>query len=180
RVLDATPAASAGLQRDDVIISFDGVDIEDENDLINRVSLTPVNKEVRMIVVRNGRKIALSVNLAERERLQSSLPTKQIAPDKPSLFKNSSLVTHQLTPELSQQLGLESTQTGLIVMQVPDSSDENGLQLYDIIEEVGRTKVQTPEEFSRRLTQIGNDSAIVKVSRVIQGKTVSRLVILNQ
>ncbi|MDB4731898.1 hypothetical protein OAF74_03575, partial [bacterium] len=82
--------------------------------------------------------------------------------------------------ELSQQLGLESTQTGLIVMQVPDSSDENGLQLYDIIEEVGRTKVQTPEEFSRRLTQIGNDSAIVKVSRVIQGKTVSRLVILNQ
>lgn len=180
RVLDATPAANAGLRRDDVIISFDGVDIEDENDLINRVSLTPVNKEVRMIVVRSGRKIALSVNLAERDRLQSSLPTKQLVPVKPSVFKNSSLITHELTPELSQQLGLESTQTGLIVMQVPDSSDEDGLQLYDLIEEVGRNRVQTPEEFTSQLGLIGKASAIVKVRRVIQGKTVSRLVILNK
>lgn len=179
RVLDATPAANAGLRRDDVIISFDGVDIEDENDLINRVSLTPVNKEVRMIVVRNGRKISLSVNLAERERLTSSLPTHELSPTEPSPFKNSSLVTHSLDKELAEQLGLNRTQRGLIVMQLPATHSESGLMLYDVIEEIGRQRVESPEDFNRRLIELEEQSVILKVKRVVDGVPMTRLVILH-
>ncbi len=49
-----TPAEVAGLQIDDVVLTFDGQEIEDQSHLIHLVSLTPVNKVVRMSVLRRG------------------------------------------------------------------------------------------------------------------------------
>lgn len=64
-----TPAAKASLQFDDVILSFEGREVLDENHLINLVSLTPVGREVRLKVMRNGRVTNLDVLLADREEL---------------------------------------------------------------------------------------------------------------
>jgi len=64
-----TPAAKADLQFDDVILAFEGREVLDENHLINLVSLTPVGREVRLKVMRNGRVTNLDVLLADREEL---------------------------------------------------------------------------------------------------------------
>ncbi|QDT32359.1 Periplasmic pH-dependent serine endoprotease DegQ precursor [Thalassoglobus polymorphus] len=179
-VLDKTPAAYAGLQRDDIIISFDGVDIQDENDLIHRVSMTPVNKQVRMIVVRNGRKMTLSVTLAERNVQRSSLPEVQQPVPGPTLYQNTGLSTHRLTPQLAKQIGFKQSQQGVIVMKVAESNqDADNLQLFDVIEAVGRTSVTTEEEFLEQLSQIENGPALLKVRRITDGKMTSRLVILE-
>ncbi len=61
-----TPAARAKLQKDDVILSFDGIDIIDENHLINVVSLSPVGKKVRLMVLRRGEKFPIQVDLSDR------------------------------------------------------------------------------------------------------------------
>lgn len=61
-----TPAARAKLQKDDVILSFDGIDILDENHLINVVSLSPVGKKVRLTVLRRGEKLTVQVDLSDR------------------------------------------------------------------------------------------------------------------
>lgn len=180
RVLDSTPAARAGLQRDDIIISFDGVDIEDETDLINRVSLTPVNKEVRMVVVRSGRKVALSVNLAERDQRQTSLPVKPLPLIKPSVYKPAGLATHQLSPGLARQMGFEETQQGLLVTQLPASTNFDGLQLYDVIEEAGREPVHSTGDLELRLQNLGTDPVVLKVRRHADNHTVTRLIIWNR
>lgn len=65
-----TPAARAKLQSDDVILKFNNIDVQDENHLINLVSLTPVERKVRMVVLRNGREIAVNVNVADRAELE--------------------------------------------------------------------------------------------------------------
>ncbi len=61
-----TPAARAKLQKDDVILSFDGIDIIDENHLINVVSLSPVGKKVRLTVLRRGERMSVNVDLSDR------------------------------------------------------------------------------------------------------------------
>ncbi len=61
-----TPASRAKLTKDDVILSFDGIDILDENHLINLVSLSPVGKRVRMSVMRRGEKLTIHVDLSDR------------------------------------------------------------------------------------------------------------------
>ena len=65
-----TPASRANLQQDDIVLSFNGVDIEDENHLINLVSLTDVKATVRLSVIRGGKQIMLNVLLADRDELE--------------------------------------------------------------------------------------------------------------
>lgn len=75
RVMDGTPAARANIQPDDVILTFDGVEVQDENHLINLVSLSPVGKRVRLVIWRDRRKLTLEVILTTRQDdLQSRLP----------------------------------------------------------------------------------------------------------
>ena len=62
-----SPANRAGLKMDDVIVSFNGVEIEDENHLINLVSLSEVGTAAEMEVVRGGRRLQLTVQLMDRE-----------------------------------------------------------------------------------------------------------------
>ncbi len=73
RVLEVypnTPAALARLEFDDVILSFEGVEVQDENHFINLVSLTPVGRRVRLEIMRNGRRIPVNVLLADRADLE--------------------------------------------------------------------------------------------------------------
>lgn len=80
QVYEKTPAARAALQLDDVITEFNGIEVQDENHLINLVSLTPIGKQIRLTVLRNGKLIPVNVLLADRTELdgQSELPAESI------------------------------------------------------------------------------------------------------
>ena len=62
-----SPANRAGLRTDDVIVIFNGVEILDENHLINLVSVSEVGTVVDMEVIRGGRRVRLKVQLTDRE-----------------------------------------------------------------------------------------------------------------
>ncbi len=50
-----TAAEQIGIQIGDVILAFDGVRIEDDDHLVNQVKLTPVGKQVEVVVLREGK-----------------------------------------------------------------------------------------------------------------------------
>ena len=53
-------------QRLDKFDEFDAKRIEDDGDLVNRVSLTDVGKEVAILVLRDGSEIELKVKVGNR------------------------------------------------------------------------------------------------------------------
>ena len=61
-----SPAEQARLQVGDVILEFDGTRVEDDMHLINLVSLTPVNKDVELRLLRSGRPLQIRVRVANR------------------------------------------------------------------------------------------------------------------
>ncbi|MEO8494841.1 MAG: PDZ domain-containing protein, partial [Planctomycetota bacterium] len=65
-VIGGSPAEAADFRNDDVVLEFDGRQIEDDDHLIKIVAFTPVNKDVQVIVFRNGEVKQLQVTLAER------------------------------------------------------------------------------------------------------------------
>lgn len=69
QVYRGTPAADAGMHRDDLILEFNGIEVQGYNHLINLVSLTPVGKTVRLSVLRNGKLVSVDVVLADRAEL---------------------------------------------------------------------------------------------------------------
>jgi len=65
-VSPGSPAEVAKIQVGDVILDFNGVPIEDDNHLVNTVSLTPVGRDVPLTVFRDRKPIALTVKIAQR------------------------------------------------------------------------------------------------------------------
>lgn len=182
-VYDNTPAYLAGLKIDDVILNFDGIDIEDESHLIHRVSLTPVNKSVRVIVLRDGREMAVQVTLTERPndpRAERSRTGDSLY--QPSAFARSrdGLRVERIDRATSLQLGYRGEIDGVLVTQVGAAEAASGLELYDVIVEVARQPVESVAEFSRAVdAQPAGESIVFKVRRITGETVAERLVIVN-
>lgn len=74
QVLPDTPAAEAGLQRGDVLLSFNGREVRGVRELQLLVASTPVGTDVPVVVLRNGTSLTLQVALAERGEASSGSP----------------------------------------------------------------------------------------------------------
>ncbi len=77
-----SPAADAGLQDDDIILRFRGVEVQDLNHLINMVSMAPIGQPAELIVLRERKQIRLTVKVGERDRtvLQTSPAPERTLP----------------------------------------------------------------------------------------------------
>ena len=62
-----SPAIVAGLRPDDVIVSFNGVKVIDENHLINLVSLSDIGSSIRIEVYRQRKTVLHTVLLTDRD-----------------------------------------------------------------------------------------------------------------
>ena len=61
-----TPAHKAGLKAGDVILKFNGNDVEDDSDLVNQVSVSKTEKGIPMTVWRDRKVIKLTTVLVDR------------------------------------------------------------------------------------------------------------------
>jgi serine protease Do len=69
------PASNAGIKAGDVILSLDGKDIADSGELRNLVAGTPVGKEVKLGIIRDGKMLTIAVkvgNLEDAARIMAS------------------------------------------------------------------------------------------------------------
>lgn len=175
-----TPAEVAGLQIDDVVLAFDGQEIEDQSHLIHLVSLTPVNKVVRMSVLRAASRITVDVRLTERRPTQTS-QKEEAAPFKMNSFsekkaRQSGLTVVRLDDSLAVQVGNRVGTRGVLVTQCDNTENADALQLYDIIEEAARQTVTEPTDLDQILSENAGP-VLLKVRRTIEGQLQSRLIL---
>lgn len=179
-VYSKTPASRANLKFDDVVLEFDGIKVEDENHLINLVSLTAVGRKVKLSMFRNGKMVKVEVLLADRKDLgrQSAVPSFS-QPGIGVPVQTMGLTVHPVDASISNQLGFEGATKGLLVLNV-DSLGPLGkqVQLYDVIEEVSRTAVASADDLEQALsTSEAGDSVLLKVRSHRNGVQSTRLVI---
>lgn len=175
-----TPAEQAGIRVDDLILSFDGRAIDDENHLIHMVSLTALNRRIPIVVLREGREVTLNVTLIERPTPEGrgELPRDALpAPAGGVRVETTGLSLYRLDGGLAGQLGFAEDQRGLLVVAAPEGGGEHALQLYDVIEEIARRPVSTLDEFNDALSGLAGGAAVLKVRRVVDGESVTRLVV---
>ncbi len=165
------PSADAGMQAGDVILSFDGRDVEDTRGLVRQVGNTEVGKSVRVVVYRDGKTRTLKVTLGRREVAEGAIPVAQPGkPDAPQEKSMKGLTVQPLDDELRAQLELDPGMAGLVVTKVDELSEayEKGLRAGDVITEAGQQKVASIPDLEARIAEAreaGRKSLLLLVRR---------------
>lgn len=167
------PAAEAGMQAGDVILSFDGTQVDDTRGLVRQVGNTEVGKAVRVTVFREGKTQTLKVTLGRREVAEGAIPTAQPGadtPEEPSEQEMMGLTISPLDDELRGQLDLGSDVTGLVVTDVDNLSEayEKGVRAGDLITEAGQQNVASISDLEDRISEArdaGRKSILLLIRR---------------
>ncbi|MDT0682347.1 DegQ family serine endoprotease [Roseicyclus sp. F158] len=168
------PAEEAGMEAGDVILSFDGGEVEDTRQLVRRVGNTEVGKEVGVTVYRDGEMEDLRITLGRREDAESAVPASVAGPDEgeeePSQSQVLGLTVQPLTSEIAEELGLDSDASGLAVTDVDESSEafEKGVNAGDVIVEAGQEPVSGISDFEARIEEAreaGRRSVLLLIRR---------------
>jgi serine protease Do len=152
------PADKAGVKVGDVIAEFDGKEVKDSGDLPIIVARTPVDKKVRMKVLRDKKEVVLNVAVGELkdEEVVAS------APEKGEL----GLTVQRLTPQMAESLGLDKTEGVVVAAVEPGSAaDEAGIRRGDVIMEVDRKAIRNLDEYKKAVAAIRKGRGVLFLVR---------------
>ena len=163
------PAKDAGIESGDLIINFDGQDVQDTRELVRIVGYTEVGKAVRVTVLRDGQTKTMKVTLGRREDAVAAV-TPQGQSQEPATKSLLGLELGELTDDIRSELGLSPGAEGLLVLSVePDSqAADKGLAPGDVITEAGQEKVTSISELEARIDaarEAGRRSILLLVRR---------------
>ncbi|MGZ3711369.1 MAG: Do family serine endopeptidase [Bdellovibrionota bacterium] len=148
-VYDAEPAAKAGIQPYDVILSINGKRILDGRQLVNTVSSLEPGKTIDVKILRNEKEKDFKVLVGKRPGRDTLVQnnTKQPKVAKPAL--NLGMNVEEIDTETRRELGLPANAKGVLVSRItPDGpADEAGLEQKDFIVEVDQKPVTNLKSF---------------------------------
>jgi len=167
------PAMESGMEAGDVILSFDGVDVDDVRGLVKQVGNTEVGKTVRVLVFRDGKTETLKVTLGRREEAEAAVPASAEQggePEAPAEAELLGLTVAQLDAATREQMGLDEAEEGLLIKQVDEAAEayEKGLRAGDVITEAGQQKVRDVSDLEDRVEEAreaGRKSLLLLIRR---------------
>ncbi|MBI5409325.1 MAG: DegQ family serine endoprotease [Nitrospirae bacterium] len=154
-VIEGSPAEKAGLMRGDVIIEFDGKEVNEPFQLRNMVAGIPPGETKEMKIIREGETKTLSVTIGELP-----LETEEV----PTAYENAlmGVTVQSLTPDIYGKLNLPEKIRGVVVIGIESGSPaETVLMPGDVILEINRKAVASIEAYKAIVQEIKPDRDIL-------------------
>ena len=167
-VVAGSPAETAGLKVGDTITSVDGRDVKGGDDLVADIASRKPGSKAKLAYIRNGKKEETSVTIADRSKLFASRlgedeEGQSAEEPKPS---KSGLTVRSITPELADRLNVPAGK-GVVVQDVKQGSfaEDVGLNRGDVILEVNKQAVNSPEDFTKIESSLKSGQDVVFLVR---------------
>ena len=164
-VHENSPAAKAGLQKDDVIVEFAGEKVRSAAQVRRLVHETPADRNVTIVVSRAGQTKSLSAKLEPRSDRVFEMPTPAIAatpmphvrvPEFNFVWADHGarlgISADELTPQLAEYFGVKQGK-GILVREVVvgSAAEKGGLKAGDVIVAVDGKEVPSVSKLRRAL-----------------------------
>jgi len=150
------PAAKAGLKQGDVILGFNGTEIDQLHDLPRLVATANPGSRATVTVWRDGHKTELQAKLGELpENSKVASAAGEQNDDQASEASASGMHFAPLTNRLRQELHIAKGVDGVVVTRVDNGSagDDVGVTQGDIIVSINQQPVHTPEDAAAKLKE---------------------------
>jgi len=163
-----SPAEQAGLKVGDTIVSIDGKNVKNGDELVSDIASRKPGSKVTLGFVRNGKKQETTITVADRAKLFASRLGDEEQGNDESEPKQSKLgiSVRALTPEMADRLDVAAGK-GVIVQEVKPGSfaEDVGLARGDIILEVNKQPVNNEDEFNRAISSLKSGQDVVFLVR---------------
>jgi serine protease Do len=151
QLIEDGPAADAGLEIGDLLLTIDGREIDGVRSLTRIVADTEIGKTVRLELVRDKRRTDAQVKLGELEREEDE-ETREELPDGGLANNSVGLQTGAIDDEARRRHNITSDVRGALVLSVSPRGPSFGqIRKGDVIVEVGFEEVQNARDFKARV-----------------------------
>lgn len=183
RVEPGEAAAKAGIQAGDVITKVNGKTVTPDQTLSYLVTNLPIGTDVPIELVRNGKTIKVNAKLGKRPS-EEELAGSTFDPDAEddAMGQNDDGTSAQatadalglsvidLTPAIARQIGVPSTQKGVVVTTVNPNSDaaQKGIRRGYLITSVNRQPVTSATELDQAISKVkrsNREAVLLQVRR---------------
>ncbi|MEJ5227728.1 DegQ family serine endoprotease [Thermodesulfovibrio sp.] len=151
-VQEGSPADKAKITMKDIIITFDGKEVEDSAHLRNLVVSTPPGKTVKIEIIRNGKHYSVTATVGE-------LPAEKKVSLSDSVLAG--IYVEDLTPKLRNQLGLPSRVNGVVISSIEQGARAEGVLMRgDVIVEINNQKINNSKDFAKVAAQTKGSATV--------------------
>lgn len=167
-VVSGSPADQGGLKIGDTITSVDGKDVKSGDDLVADIASRKPGSKAKLAFVRNGKKEDTTVTIADRSKLFASRLGEEDENQNEETPKASKfgVTVRNITPDLADRLGIAAGK-GVVVSDVKQGSfaEDVGLNRGDVILEVNKQPVNTPDDFTKIESSLKSGQDVVFLVR---------------
>jgi Do/DeqQ family serine protease len=144
-VTEKSPAARAGLKTGDLIVAIDGQTVDDQNAFDYRFATKPLGGTAQIGMVRGGKEVKVAIAL----ETAPETPRDEITVRARSPFMG--MTVANISPALADELRLEASAEGVVVLDVADGSlaKNLGFQRGDVIASVNNEKIARTRDLER-------------------------------
>jgi Do/DeqQ family serine protease len=159
-IVAGSPAARAGIKTGDLIVTIDGVTIEDPNAFNYRFATKPLGGSAQIGLLRDGREMVVPVAL----QALPETPRDEIEIRSRSPFLGATVAN--LSPALADELRLDPQTEGVVVTNVADGSTAQsiGFQKGDVVVSVNNQKIAKSSDLDR-ITKAGGRQWRITIDR---------------
>jgi serine protease Do len=157
-----SPAKKAGVNKGDVILEYDGKQVEEKGQLTKMVGRTAIGKKVKLVVLRDKEQKTLWVTIGELSEKQAAA-----AAPKPEETDRWGIKVQDISPDMAAHLGLPSN-AGVVIAEVEPGSpaEEENLQPGDVIIEVEHNPIKGLADFRQYIESYKKQKTLLLTVRM--------------
>ena len=170
RIIPDGPAAKTDLKVGDIILKFDGKEIESSSSLPPIVGNTRIGKNVKIEILRNGVKKTIKFKVMELPAQKVS--SKEIKNTKPKIKKVLGMTISDLNDKEKNSVGKDGIYGIKVIDIIGNPAYEAGLLKNDIIYQISGNDIKSTQHFEKLIKKMKKGDFAPLLVRRSQGNSV--------